>query len=189
MTKQLLPVKAHCIPAGAKRVFQGEIFSVYQWPQKLFDGSMATFEMLRRPDTVIIIAIDEHNQLITINEQQPDGIERTNYFPSGRVDVTDESTLAAAKRELQEETGYSMANWKLVNMRQPEKKIEWFVSVFIATGVSKKGQPHHDAGEKIIVELADFSRVMKQLAGLLPVTIHSLTELRQVRPYTDYMVR
>ncbi len=36
------------IPPNAKRVFKGIIFDVYQWQQKMFDGSKETFEMLKR---------------------------------------------------------------------------------------------------------------------------------------------
>ena len=43
------------IPDHAKRVFQGVIFDVYQWQQELFDGSIETFEALRRPNTLMVI--------------------------------------------------------------------------------------------------------------------------------------
>ena len=42
--KKLIPPDAVLVPDGATRVFQGEIFGVYQWPQQLFDGSTDTFE-------------------------------------------------------------------------------------------------------------------------------------------------
>jgi hypothetical protein len=29
-------------PASAKKVFEGVLYDVYQWPQKLYDGSTAT---------------------------------------------------------------------------------------------------------------------------------------------------
>ena len=48
MTERTLPAGAHLIPPEAKCVFRGKIFDVYQWPQRLYDGSTATFEMLRR---------------------------------------------------------------------------------------------------------------------------------------------
>lgn len=38
------------IPPNAQRVFSGKIFDVYQWPQPLFDGSIATFEVAKRLD-------------------------------------------------------------------------------------------------------------------------------------------
>lgn len=48
------------IPINARRVFKGIIFDVYQWEQKMFDGNFKTFEMLKRPNTVEIIAIRDN---------------------------------------------------------------------------------------------------------------------------------
>ena len=45
------------IPKDARCVFKGVIFEVWQWEQKMFDGSMATFERIKRPDTVVIIQL------------------------------------------------------------------------------------------------------------------------------------
>lgn len=59
----------------------------------MYDGSMAVFEMLRRPDTVYVIAIDDDGRLITNNEEQPDGTVRKAHCPAGRVDPEDQSTL------------------------------------------------------------------------------------------------
>lgn len=52
--KKVIPDNAVLVPDAAQHVFEGMIFDVYQWPQKLFDGSEHTFEMLKRPDTVVV---------------------------------------------------------------------------------------------------------------------------------------
>lgn len=99
---------------------------MYQWRQELYDGSFETFEMLKRPDTVLIIAEDDGGEILACNEEQPGGIIRKQHLPAGRVDASDKTILAAAKRELKEETGYSFAEWRLLDIVQPEKKIESF---------------------------------------------------------------
>ena len=68
--KKIVPSNAVLIPRHAKRVFKGEIFEVYQWPQEMFDGSIKTFEMVRRPDTVATIAVIE-DKIIVLEEEQP----------------------------------------------------------------------------------------------------------------------
>lgn len=159
MTRRLLPDGAHLIPAQATCVFRGEIFDVYQWPQKMYDGSTATFEMLRRPDTVVVIAIDGDGRLLVNDEEQPNGIVRNGSLPMGRVDQEDVSVLAAAQRELREETGWEFANWRQLDVVQPEAKIEWFVHLFIAKEPIHRAAPQLDAGEKIItktIDLAEF---------------------------------
>lgn len=149
--KQILPKGARLIPAEAKKVFSGGLFEVYQWQQERFDGSFATFEMLKRPDTVLIVAVDDDENVITLNEQQA-GLELVRYsLPGGRVDAEDSSLLEAAKREMREETGLEFAEWTLFDVTQPQHKIEWFVYMFVAEKVSKRGTPSPDPGEKIEV--------------------------------------
>lgn len=158
--KKVVPDDAVLIPENAEPVFRGRIFDVYQWPQSLFDGSMVTFEMLRRADTVVIIGIDQDTILIA-DDRQP--TTRIVKFPGGRVDPTDTSVVAAAQRELLEETGYSFVDWKLVRVYQPEVKIEHFVYIFVASGAIGRAEPRQDAGEQISLKLLPFDEV-KRLA-------------------------
>lgn len=160
--KKLVPADANLIPETAKKVFQGEIFSVHQWQQAMFDDSKATFEMLRRADTVEVICID-NDQIIVLDEEQPHTGKRTN-FPCGRVDDTDTTLLEAAKRETLEEVGMQFANWKLVDVRQPVTKIEWFIYTYVATNKTSQIAPKPDVGEKIEVKHCSFEKV-KQLVS------------------------
>jgi len=160
--RKFVPENVKLIPEEAERVFKGKIYEVYQWPQKMFDGSFETFEMLRRPDTVKIIPIvaaeearrlgfeADEPQLIVTKQEQP----RKDCFydyPGGRMDEKDADELAAAKRELLEETGLRFRNWKLVKVEQPFNKIDWLVYTFVATGLLGRTEQSLDAGEKIEV--------------------------------------
>lgn len=160
--RKFVPENVKLIPEEAERVFKGKIYEVYQWPQQMFDGSFETFEMLRRPDTVKIIPIvtaeearrlgfkADAPQLIVTKQEQP----RKDCFydyPGGRMDEEDTDELAAAKRELLEETGLSFRNWKLVKVEQPFNKIDWLVYTFVATELLGRTEQSLDAGEKIEV--------------------------------------
>ncbi len=165
------------IPTEAKCVFSGTIYDVYQWPQELYDGSVATFEMLRRPDTVKIIAVltpeeqarlknvvnittSEEDRVVITKQKQP----RKDWFydyPGGRVDEEDTDELAGAKRELLEEAGLEFANWKLVEVKQPFNKIDWLVYTFVARGLVRQTEQHLDAGELIEVELATIPEIQE----------------------------
>ncbi len=157
--RTIIPKNAKLIPKEAERAFKGEIFDVYQWQQKMFDGSFETFEMLKRPDTVKVIAIKD-NKIIICEEQQPN----TKVFfdvPSGRHDLDKESELDAAKREMLEETGMTFDNWRLISVEQTHTKIDWFVYIFLATGFKSQTKQKLDAGEKITVHLKSFEEVVK----------------------------
>lgn len=165
MTERQLPENPKMIPAQAESVFKGTIFEVFHWEQEMYDGSFETFEMLRRPDTVVVMAINDDGSIVTLHEKQPDGIERFDYLPSGRVDPTDESTLSAAKREFKEETGMEFADWTLIEVSQPEPKIEWFIHVFLAQNKASQDEPKQDPGEEITVGSSDFETVRKNRAS------------------------
>jgi hypothetical protein len=59
------------IPEHAHKVFEGVIFDVYQWEQEMFDGSKATFEMVKRPYTVEVIPVMIDGTIAIAYEQQP----------------------------------------------------------------------------------------------------------------------
>ena len=164
MTERVLPKGARLIPREADCVFRGKIYGVHQWLQKMPDGSVETFEMLRRPDPVMVIALDEAGDVLVIDEKQPGGIIRNNHLPVGRVDSSDESVLAAAQRELREETGCTFpdSDWVLLDVVQMEKKIEWFTYLFLATGALHRAAQHLDAGEDITVKSAPLAEVLHQ---------------------------
>lgn len=146
---RVLPPNSRLIPEHAKRVFTGVIFDVYQWTETLYDGSSAIFEMLKRPDTVKVIAIKE-DKLVVIEDSQP--VAKTEVtFPGGRINETDSSWVAAAQREMLEETGLSFKNWKLIEVVQPIHKIEWFVAWYLAYDLIDQVKPTNDKGEKIKV--------------------------------------
>lgn len=169
--KKIIPQGSVLIPDQAKKVFEGQIFDVYQWAQQLYDGSKATFEMLKRPDTVVAICIVDDKLLVLDDEQPNRGLRRN--FPGGRVDVEDETVEAAATREIHEETGYSFINWRLVKVVQPQMKIEWFVYIWLAWEPAARDQPHADPGEKITVnalELDEVKRLIMDKPSYMPDT-------------------
>lgn len=188
--KKLVPKNAVLIPENAERVFKGQIFDVYHWPQEMFDGSMATFEMLRRPDTTIVIGVAD-DKVLVIDDEQPHTGSRLG-FPGGRVD-TNEDTLTSAKREILEETGYEFNGWRLIKVVQPHSKIEWFIYFYLAWDGRKNAEPHLDAGEKIDVRMVPFTELKRMIfnkAGYLGNAIeifedvNSLGELKQLPEFS-----
>lgn len=144
------PQSKQHLPSHAKRVFEGEIFDVYQWEQVMYDGSTQTFERLKRDDTVVIIPTLADARILIVDEEQP-GRSPALTMPAGRIEK-DEEPLDAAKRELLEETGYASEEWVLYKAYQPVMKIEWCIYVFIARNCRKIAEQNLDAGEKIEIQ-------------------------------------
>lgn len=147
------------IPENAKLVFKGKIFDVYQWEQKMYDGSTAIFERLKRPDTVVVFPILPDGKIILVEQEQPD----KDLFigtAGGRVEEG-EDILEAAKRELLEETGYQADEYFLWFAEQPIGKIDWTVYNFIAKGAIKVAEQNLDAGEKIKLKPVSFDEFIE----------------------------
>jgi ADP-ribose pyrophosphatase YjhB (NUDIX family) len=151
--------KRKSLPVGAKCVFKGVIFDVWQWKQKMFDGSLVTFEKLKRADTVNVIAL-AGQKILLLKQKQPDWRKYKNTLAGGRVDEG-ESPLQAAKRELLEESGYASNKWILWKKINPYGKIIWTVYSFVARDCVKKQGSKPDAGEKIEARLVNFDEFLK----------------------------
>lgn len=207
--RKYIPENVKLIPEQAECKFRGELFDVYQWPQELFDGTMATFEMLRREDTVVIIGLltaEDQKPLgrVTEDEMGEDKVVITYQtqphqdwfydYPGGRHDNPAETELEAAKREMREETGMSFENWKLVEVHQPFAKIDWLVYTFVATDLIEQSAQELDAGEKIKVMTVTFDELREYAKQpnakyLLPEFMRemkSLAELRALPPLYEY---
>lgn len=178
-----IPQNAKLLPRNAECVFKGIIFDTHQWKQELFDGSFATFEMLKRPDTVKVIPVKDGKLLV--QEQEQPSLGFFYDFPGGRHDVEAETELEAVQRELLEETGMRFGTWKLLRVEQEHVKIDWFVYTFLATDFIDQTEQKLEAGEKIKNVLKDFVEVKeliknpdsRYLAKEILENVNSLDEL------------
>ncbi len=118
----------------------------------MFDGSTETFEMLKRPDTVQVIPI-AGDKILLAHQEQPTKPRFYSFF-GGRVDEGEEP-LAAAKRELLEESGYTSDSWELYKIYEPYSKFDWRIYYFFARNCQRVTEAKLDAGERIdIIELS-----------------------------------
>jgi len=142
------------IPRNAKKVFKGIIFEVYQWKQRLYDNSVATYERLRRYDTVLVIPVTTDGKIIVLEEEQCGrGIFVGN--PGGMLEKG-ERPEDGARRELIEETGYNAQKLILLDTFEPSSKIEWVKYLFLAKECVRVSHPKPDPGEKIKIKLTTF---------------------------------
>jgi ADP-ribose pyrophosphatase len=151
--------KRKYLPKNAKRVFRGVIFEVWQWKQKMFDGSFETFEKLIRPDTCLIIPT-VGNKILVIKQKQPGWKKYKTSAVGGRVDEG-EMPIETAKRELLEETGYVSKNWKCLKKIRYSDKIIASVHFYVARNCVYKQSAQPDAGEKIETRLITFDEFIK----------------------------
>lgn len=140
-------MKNYNIPENAKMVFEGKIFSVWQWEQEMFDGSTSLFEKISRPDTAEVVAV-VGDKILLQTEKHPHRAESFPSIPGGRVDKG-ETPLEAAQRELLEETGYTSSDWELWKCISPFPKIGWSIYTYVARDCVQESKPALENGEQI----------------------------------------
>lgn len=145
----------------AKIMAQGNFFKIWQWQQKLYDGSEAIFESVSRADTVTVLALTADKKVIMTKQTQP-GFQEFLSLPGGIIDEG-ESILQSSKRELLEETGFSSDDWYFLFSGQMNSRIDWANFYLVAKNCQRVAELKPDAGEKINVELFD----LNQLAQLV----------------------
>jgi ADP-ribose pyrophosphatase len=163
MNEIIRPEPKQHLPPDAKRVFKGVLFDVYQWQQELFDGTHATFEQLRRADTVVVVPVTEQGTIIVSKEKQP-GMGWFLTLPCGGVDDQEEP-VAAAHRELFEETGYKAAKMDFWFSEQISSRVDWAVYVFVARDCKSVAPQQKTAGEDITTREISFDEFLKVAAA------------------------
>lgn len=108
--------------------------------------------VLEAPNWVNVVAVTEDRKVVLVRQFRH-GIESlTLEIPGGAVDPEDASPLAAAKRELREETGYVARRWKQLGVVDPNPAIQtnscW---TFLAEGAHLAGAADPDPGEELEV--------------------------------------
>src|SRR3989344_5182152 len=112
-----------------KKVFQGKIFSVWQWDQKRYDGTTKTFERVERVDAGSVIGVLPDKRIMLVWDEQPHR-EGCLTPAGGRVEEGENPEMAAA-RELREETGYEAESLTPWYTTKPYGKVKFSIHCFI----------------------------------------------------------
>ena len=154
---------------SSKLAFKGRVFSVVTDKVEEPGGSINTRDVIRHSGSVIILAVDESKNLrdpdIIFERQYRHAAGRTLIeLPAGRVEPH-EATLAAAKRELIEETGYRAKRWALLTkyFASPGFLSEW-MQIYLARDI-REGAATPEPDENIEVFRLTLSEALALVAA------------------------
>lgn len=95
----------------SKSVYQGRLLRVREDLVRLPDGKVARREYVVHPGAAVMLAMPDARSVL-MERQYRYALRRHVYeLPAGKIDPG-EDALAAAKRELLEETGYRAREWR-----------------------------------------------------------------------------
>lgn len=143
-----------------KQVFQGEIFSVWQWEQEMFDGSIRIFEKIGRPNSANVFGVLPDKRIMLVWDQQPGREVEGVLTPAGGQIDEGETPEQGATREFFEETGYKAGLLTPWFSYSPSSKIMFTVHFFIAKNIEKVTEPEQSAGERTEVRFFTFDEFL-----------------------------
>ena len=131
---------------GGALVYDGHFLKVQRDQVALPDGKLTAREYIKHPGAVVILPLlDDGSVLMERQFRYP--LDRVFIeFPAGKIDPG-EDPLACAKRELEEETGYSASEWQFVaTIHNAIAYSDEHLDLYLARGL-KAGAARLDEGE------------------------------------------
>lgn len=128
--------------------------------------------VLESPDWVNVVAITAESLVILVRQFRFGSSSVTTELPAGMVDAG-ETPLAAAQRELLEETGHAAEAWTDLGSVAPNPAfLNNRCHLFLARGCRRVAEPRLDGGEDIALAFWPLARVRE--AVRVGVIDHSL---------------
>ena len=150
---------------SSKVSFRGKVFSVTSDRVLEPNGVTAVRDVVRHSGSVVVLAIDETEREPRVLLERQYRYAARDYLweiPAGRIDGK-EKPLAAAKRELREETGYAAKSWSKALFFYPSPGfMDETMTVFLARGL-KPGEAQPEEDERIDYELVPLSEVVEMI--------------------------
>ncbi len=144
-------------------VAKGAIIDYYQDTMLIPNGNTAKWDLIDHKGAAAVVAVRDDGKLLMVRQYR-NALEReTLEIPAGGLNGREEPSLDAAKRELEEETGYVCEDLELLNSIYTtvafcNEKID----IFLARNL-KTGRQHLDEDEFLNVEAYTLDELKKMI--------------------------
>jgi len=154
---------------ASEDIFHGRILHLTHDTVQLPDGNTARREVIRHRGAVCIAALTEDGRIVVERQYRYPLDEVITELPAGKVEQGETDWLAAAQRELQEETGVQAAVWRYLGDYCPAPAYcDEKVALYLATGLSF-GTTARDDDEFMDVTTMPLAQLVEDiLAGRVP---------------------
>lgn len=150
---------------SSREVYRGPAFWVTSDRVLEPSGVQVRRDIVHHTSSVVILAVEESKRVpsILLERQYRHAARRYLWeLPAGRIDAG-ENALAAARRELEEETGYSAQRWKrILHFWASPGFVAEAMSMYSARGL-RRGVARPEPDEKILVRLVSLPDAVKMV--------------------------
>ena len=170
--------------------FHGRVWDIRTDLVDLGDGEQVERDMVVHPGAVCIIAVDDDQQVLLVQQYRHPVSALLWEPPAGLLDVAHEEPLAAAQRELFEEAGYRAARWSvLLDVFMSPGGSSESVRLFLAqelTPVSEAERFLGEAEERTMV--TRWVSLERARAGLFSGDLHSPLSVMGILAVTRVLI-
>ena len=137
-------------------VYEGSIINMYKDTIKVSNGNIVEWDFIGHKGAAAAIPVTDDGKIILV-KQWRNSLDRFTYeIPAGGLEGEDEPMIEAAKRELEEETGYKSDDLEfLISLRTTVAFCNERIDVFVAKNLVKTKQ-NLDRDEEI--EIKEFDK-------------------------------
>jgi 8-oxo-dGTP pyrophosphatase MutT (NUDIX family) len=129
-------------------VFSGSLFSVHRLEAELPGGDRTSFDVVRHPGSVAVVALDDRERVLLVRQWRPAMGTGQWELPAGIRDEAGEPARRTAARELAEEAGARACEWQPLLVVHPSPGFsDEEVEIFLATGAVADGEPDREPAE------------------------------------------
>ncbi|MDO4513037.1 MAG: NUDIX hydrolase [Lachnospiraceae bacterium] len=134
-----------------KLIHKGKLVKFYEDTVAIPNGNTAVWDYLEHQGAAAVVPVDEDGKLLMVRQYR-NALDRfTLEIPAGGLNGPEEPTILAAKRELEEETGYvSEELEKLLSLRTTVAFCNEKIDIYVARNL-KPGVQNLDEDEFIDV--------------------------------------
>lgn len=154
----------HVKRIGRELKYQGSMLSVYEDTISTPDGNIAKWDFIDHKSAAAVLPVLSDGRILLVRQFRNALDRETLEIPAGGLN-RDESTMEAAARELEEETGYQCDRLTpLISVAMAAAFCNEVVDVYLATDL-KKTKQNLDEDEYIDVEAYPPQEIAKMICA------------------------
>jgi ADP-ribose pyrophosphatase len=141
-------------------VYDGHFLKVQRDTIALPDGKHTAREFVLHPGAAVILPLQDDGKVVMVRQYRYPLQQVFLEFPAGKIDP-DEDALHSARRELEEETGYTASEWQFVTrIHNAIAYSDEHLDLFLARGL-KAGPQKLDDGEFLETSTATVDELLQ----------------------------